>query len=152
MSVDEKISKTLVNQVCNFYRISDKDLFSKTRKREIVIPRQVFFYLCKKHTKLSLSKIGLISLKYGRKKELDHASVLHGINKIKNTSSTEKSLLKSVELLDKLITPEKDYTQVDFEKELSIIDLKNHYEDIILKMKLETSVYYLIQDYLLQLD
>ena len=63
--------KTLVEQETN------NTLNTKTRKRDIVYTRAVYFKLCKTHTKKPLSDIGTT---VGR----DHATVLNGIKLFDN--------------------------------------------------------------------
>ena len=61
----EKIKEAVEIQI-------DEQLNNKTRKREMVYARAVYFKLCKQHTRASLSRIG-------KSVEKDHATVLHGI-------------------------------------------------------------------------
>ena len=51
------------------------DLSLRTRKRNYVYARAVYFKLCKEYTRLSLNDIGLSI-------NMDHASVLHAINNV----------------------------------------------------------------------
>jgi hypothetical protein len=60
--------------------ISIEELTSKTRKREVVDARFVYFRRAKEVTKASLAAIG-------RPVKKDHASVLHGIKEAKRTSN-----------------------------------------------------------------
>ena len=50
------------------------NLKTKSRKREVVWARNIYFYFAKKHTKASLDKIG-------KTVDKDHATVLHGIKR-----------------------------------------------------------------------
>ena len=56
----------------------------KTRKREIVVARQVSMYLAKEYTNMSLKSIG--SHFGGR----DHSTVIHAIQSINNLMETDK--------------------------------------------------------------
>lgn len=62
--------------VCDHYRVTLVDLCANRRTKEIVLPRQVAMYLCKKLTLNSLPQIG------ARLGGRDHTTVLHGIRKI----------------------------------------------------------------------
>ena len=44
--------------VADFYQVSIADLKAKSRKRELVHPRQIAMYLAKEKTDLSLKSIG----------------------------------------------------------------------------------------------
>lgn len=55
------------------------DIKESTRQREVVLVRQVYFYLALRHTPLTLEKIGEFAS--GR----DHATVLHGFKNVTNS-------------------------------------------------------------------
>ena len=60
------------------------DVWSKTRKREVVQARQIAMYFSKKMTKSSLANIGMHC---GGK---DHATVLHACRTVNNLAETDK--------------------------------------------------------------
>lgn len=62
----------IVSFVCKSYGIDESDLKSKSRSQQTVLARNTAFYLCRKHTALSLAAIGE---RLGRK----HSTVLKGI-------------------------------------------------------------------------
>lgn len=64
---------TVQELVADFYNISIADLKAKSRKREVVYPRQVAMYLAKELTELSLKSIGY---HFGGR---DHSTVIHAI-------------------------------------------------------------------------
>ncbi|HEX9957752.1 MAG TPA: chromosomal replication initiator protein DnaA [Fibrella sp.] len=64
---------TVQELVADFYNTTIADLKSKSRKREIVYPRQVAMYLAKELTELSLKSIGY---HFGGR---DHSTVIHAI-------------------------------------------------------------------------
>tara|TARA_R100001440_G_scaffold73735_1_gene98530 strand:- start:2464 stop:2871 length:408 start_codon:yes stop_codon:yes gene_type:complete len=51
---------------------TDADLKLKSRQREIVYARSIYYKLCKTHTRATLSSIG-------KSVKKDHATVLHGL-------------------------------------------------------------------------
>ena len=64
------------NEVCRYYELTPAKLFAKTRRRNIVRPRHIFYYLASKYTVLPLDKIGKhgkVHSNYGQ----DHATVIH---------------------------------------------------------------------------
>lgn len=83
--------------VCDFFGLPIDQLHTKTRKREIVQARQVAMYFSKKHTKSSLSTIGLHC---GNK---DHATVLHACKTVANLIETDKQFRSYVSDIDKKI-------------------------------------------------
>lgn len=83
--------KTLVEQETN------NTLNTKTRKRDIVYTRAVYFKLCRIHTQQPLSDIGKTVGK-------DHATVLHGIKVFNNVLiEYEQNYLELFTKLDKEI-------------------------------------------------
>lgn len=83
--------------VCDYFKIDKDLLLSKTRKREIVLPRQLAMYFAKELTSATYLSIGK---QMGGK---DHATVMHACETVKNTESTNKEVKKYVkELRDKL--------------------------------------------------
>ena len=62
----------IVSFVCKTYGIEEPELRSKSRSQQTVLARNTAFYLCRKHTDLSLAAIGE---RLGRK----HSTVLKGI-------------------------------------------------------------------------
>ncbi len=66
----------LIKTVAEFYNISEKEIFEKTRKKQIVIPRQIAMYLLREDFNTSYPCIGE---KFGGK---DHTTVIHAYEKI----------------------------------------------------------------------
>jgi len=85
--------------VCRYYRISEKSIFMKHRRREETEIRMKFFWLSRKMTPLSLSRIGEYPKKFtGR--VWDHASVLHSIKAIDDLCFTNKKIREDLEKLE----------------------------------------------------
>jgi len=61
----------IVESVCTHYNVSTSAISSRSRRRELVIARQVSMYLAQKYTKMPASRIG--KLVGGR----DHSTVIH---------------------------------------------------------------------------
>ena len=82
--------------VADYYELTVETLKSKKRKAEISNPRQVAMYLCKLKTEEGLEKIGL---EFNR----DHATVIHGCNKVENELKTKPQLKKDIQaILEKI--------------------------------------------------
>ncbi|MGC4105486.1 MAG: chromosomal replication initiator protein DnaA [Thermomicrobiales bacterium] len=79
-------SDDVIGAVIAYYQVTEKDLFGRQRKREIVLPRQVAMYLLREETDSSLSEIGAVL--GGR----DHTTVIHGIEKIENLLESDVNL------------------------------------------------------------
>jgi len=61
----------LLDIVCSTTGVLPIELCSRSRKREYVIARHLFFYIASRHLGLPLTKIGLFTNR-------DHSSVIHG--------------------------------------------------------------------------
>jgi chromosomal replication initiator protein len=69
--------------VCDYYHISYDRLLTKTRKREVVLARQITMYFAKKFTKQSLKTIGD---HFGG---FDHTTVIHSCQTVENLMQTD---------------------------------------------------------------
>ena len=93
---DERIIK-YEKIVCDFFFVNPDELFTVTRKREIVEARYfVWYFLKRDYPNLSLPFLGKI---YNR----DHATVINGIKRIREWCETDKFFKSKVEEIDKLV-------------------------------------------------
>ena len=84
----------IVEKVCTHYGVEQRHVFSKSRKRDSVLVRQVSMYLAQKYTKMPASRIG--QLIGGR----DHSTVLHSCSTVEQRLQVDKSFqadLSSIE-------------------------------------------------------
>ena len=88
---------SICDSVCEHFKLSKDLLFSKTRKRDIALPRQIAMYLARKHTKSSLDFIGM---SIGNR---DHATVMHADTLIKNLLGHDRIVIDDVAILEKKI-------------------------------------------------
>jgi chromosomal replication initiator protein len=84
----------IIKLVCEHFNMDDSLIQTSSRKREIVLARQVAMYLAKKYTDCSLSHIGT---KVGGK---DHATVLHAIKALKNQMETNKTFAAMIATIE----------------------------------------------------
>jgi len=85
--------KHLIKVVSDFYDISEKDLLTRCRKKEIVKPRQIAMYLLRNELKNSFPYIG--SKLGGR----DHTTVIHACAKIEKEIHSDKNLVDEINLI-----------------------------------------------------
>lgn len=92
--------ENIIYTVANYYKISENQILSRKRTKEIAQARQIAMYLAKELTSLTLESIGL---NFGGK---DHATVLYAYNSIstliKKDSSISHQLQEIKELLKNL--------------------------------------------------
>ena len=83
--------KDIQLQVSKYFNLQFYELCSKNRSRYITKPRQIGMFLSKEMTDISYPDIGKL---FGGK---DHATVIHGVNKIKDLSETDNKLRQDLE-------------------------------------------------------
>jgi chromosomal replication initiator protein len=82
--------KDVVKTIAEFYNISEDIIYNKTRKKEVVKPRQVIMYILREDLNISFPSIGE---KLGGR---DHTTVIHSCEKIKNELKTNPILLQEL--------------------------------------------------------
>ncbi|MBI5400945.1 MAG: chromosomal replication initiator protein DnaA [Candidatus Yonathbacteria bacterium] len=83
--------KEIVKVVCGFYNIEEEFVYEKTRKKEVLKPRQVAMFILREDFNISYPTIGQ---KLGGR---DHTTVMHSCEKIKNDIRNDLSLLQEVD-------------------------------------------------------
>jgi len=87
----------ILKSVADFYGVSLGDLLKRSRKKEIVKPRQVAMFLLREETKSSFPEIG--SKLGGR----DHSTVIHAYEKIKKEEDEDESTKQELTLIKERI-------------------------------------------------
>src|SRR3989339_310829 len=83
--------KDLVERVSRYYDVEDTVIYEKTRKKEVVKPRQIIMYLMRQDFLISYPTIGQ---KLGGR---DHTTVIHSCEKIKRELLDDPSLQRELE-------------------------------------------------------
>ncbi len=81
---------TVIRVISEFYNIDEKELFEKTRKKEIVKPRQIAMYLLREDLNTSYPYIGQ---KFGQR---DHTTVIHAYKKINEMTKKNERLNQEI--------------------------------------------------------
>ena len=89
----------ILEVVCDQFNISPDDVCSKKRNAEIVLPRQIIMYLCRKYTDAPQIKIALLC---GKK---DHTTVIHAEDKIKELIDVDEYTKNTIDTIIKKINP-----------------------------------------------
>ncbi len=82
--------KDVVKIIANFYQIEEESIYDKTRKKEVVKPRQVIMFLLREDFSISYPSIGE---KLGGR---DHTTVIHSCEKIKEGLKTNNILAQEI--------------------------------------------------------
>lgn len=89
----------IIGVVAEHFGITNIEIASQKKNKEIVYPRQIAMYLCRTMTDAPLKNIGEVL--GGR----DHTTIMHGIDKISTDLRTNEQLKSTIELLQKKISP-----------------------------------------------
>ena len=84
---------TITKSVCEHLTVPENKIRDKTRKKEIVLARQLAMYLSKEMTKSSLKTIGL---HFGGR---DHSTVIHACTSIERSRISDKAIADLIETL-----------------------------------------------------
>jgi len=91
IATDRKTStltiETITKVVCEHLGVAENKIRDKTRKKEIVLARQIAMYLAKE---LTLSSLKTIGLHFGGR---DHSTVIHACNSIEDYKRNDSSFL-----------------------------------------------------------
>ena len=94
---EEITPQNIISAVTSFYRLNEGDLTGKSKKKEIVIPRQICCYLMCELLSLPLVSIG---------KELggrDHTTIMHSRDKIEELCRMNDKIAKEVDDIKNII-------------------------------------------------
>lgn len=89
----------IIQVVADHFNVSIADIISAKRKADIVYPRQIAMYLCRKCTQEPLTSIG----KYMG--DRDHTTVIHGADKIEKEIKENENTKNVIDILIKKINP-----------------------------------------------
>jgi chromosomal replication initiator protein len=81
--------------VSDYFNVTVDSLKAKTRKREIVVARQVAMYFAKEYTNLSLKSIGY---HFGNR---DHSTVIHALTSVSDMMDTDRKFNATMQELTK---------------------------------------------------
>lgn len=86
-------TKEVVKTVAEFYNIDEQLIYDKTRKKEIIKPRQIIMYILREDFNISYPAIGE---KLGGR---DHTTVMHSCEKIKGDIKKDEVLVQEINQL-----------------------------------------------------
>lgn len=87
----------VVKKISEYYEVEEQNIYKKTRKKEVVRPRQVIMYILREDFNISYPSIGE---KIGGR---DHTTVIHSCEKIKNEVKTDMILDQEINHVRTLI-------------------------------------------------
>ena len=84
----------ILDTVCQHFKVTPQNVFSKSRKRDYVQARQISMYLAQKFTKMPTSRIG--QLIGGR----DHSTVIHSCTAIEQRLKVDKGFVAELNSIE----------------------------------------------------
>ncbi len=90
-------TKEVISVISNFYNIEEKMLFEKSRRKEVVKPRQIIMYILREDFNTSYPYIGQ---KMGGR---DHTTVIHAYEKIKGDIKSDDLLSQEIDQIRVLL-------------------------------------------------
>ena len=84
----------ILEKVCGHFKVPQQQVFSRSRKRDYVLVRQVSMYLAQKYTKMPAGRIG--QLIGGR----DHSTVIHSCSAIEQRLKVDKAFLSELNSIE----------------------------------------------------
>jgi len=89
--------KTIIDAVSKFFDIEITDLVGKSRKKELVVPRQIAMFLMRKEINTSFPSIGH---EFGGR---DHTTAIHACNKVSNELKQDQRKKQEIDLIKQII-------------------------------------------------
>ena len=80
----------ILDKVCSHFNVTQQNVFSRSRKREYVLVRQVSMYLAQKYTKMPAARIGQLIV------NRDHSTVIHSCSTIEKRLKIDKEFLNEI--------------------------------------------------------
>ena len=84
----------ILDRVCRTYEVTPNAVKGRSRKKELVVPRQLAMYIANKYTNIPVTRIGKL---IGSR---DHSTVLHSISKVEEMLKTDKSFAEAVKRIE----------------------------------------------------
>ncbi|MEK7567662.1 MAG: chromosomal replication initiator protein DnaA [Patescibacteria group bacterium] len=85
--------KEIIKTIADFYDVPENSIYEKTRRKEVVKPRQIIMYILREDFKVSYPTIGE---KLGGR---DHTTVIHSCEKIKRELKTDTTLIEEIDYI-----------------------------------------------------
>ncbi|MBI2338148.1 chromosomal replication initiator protein DnaA [Candidatus Daviesbacteria bacterium] len=91
--------KKVLETVCEYFNLNQKDLTGAKRQKELVLPRHITMFILSEQLNLTVEKIGQL---LGKR---DHTTVMHGRDKIKKLVNQDREVQRMfIEIKQKLMS------------------------------------------------
>ncbi len=89
--------KDVIKSIADFYNTDESSIYEKTRKKDVVKPRQIIMYILREDFKISYPTIGD---KLGGR---DHTTVIHSCEKIKEDLKSDMNLIQEIDQIRNML-------------------------------------------------
>ena len=87
----------ILEKTCEYFGVKQEEIFTASRKQNIVQVRQIAMFLAQKYTNLSSARIGSL---IGKR---NHATVLHSCNIVEGRMKVDKAYKTKIEEIEKIL-------------------------------------------------
>jgi chromosomal replication initiator protein dnaA len=87
----------ILEKVCEYFKVKQEDIFTSSRKQNVVQVRQISMYLAQKYTDLSSARIGTL---IGKR---NHATVLYACKVVEDAVHVDKAFRAKVEEIEAML-------------------------------------------------
>ena len=94
--IKEKVFNNYVNNVTKKLRVPKEDIFTNTKRRNVVDARQIIYYLCYQRP-MRISYIQDYTMRNGY--EPPHSTIHYGINQVQKKIETDQDYVELIERL-----------------------------------------------------
>lgn len=95
--VPQLTHEKIIKIVCSEFMVSENDLKSRAKNREIVMPRQISMHIIRESTTMGLKAIGDVFNRH-------HSTVISAINTVNDLIETDKNFKSKYEQIQRKIT------------------------------------------------
>jgi chromosomal replication initiator protein len=88
--------------VCRHYDVPEDILYTRSRIRTNILPRQVAIYLLRQNTTMSLKDIGRVFKRSGH--GFNHTTIIHTCKHIRDLMETDPEIYYDVKTIQELIS------------------------------------------------
>lgn len=97
----QEVFNKYVKAISSRFRLSENDMFSKTKKRSVVDSRHLLYYLCAKRP-MRIVDIQDYMLANGYK--INHSSVIYGINMLREKMDADRDYVNIIKQIEESVS------------------------------------------------
>lgn len=120
---ESKVLMNILNAILTFFSLSKQEIFFKTRNKDIVIPRQIFYFFAYRLTSNSYCQI-ISFTNENFDYEQTHATLIHAVKTIDGYCETDKGFYDNIRKIRKEIETIKSHSALFFTEDILKITIE----------------------------